>query len=50
MTSLDFLSETPEPSGIVCLQKPFRPADLMRAIEAARRSRRHVSDTVAAAG
>jgi len=36
MTSLDFLSETPELSDVVCLQKPFRPADLMRAIEAGR--------------
>jgi len=36
MTALDFLSETPEFSDVVCLQKPFRPPDLMRAIEAAR--------------
>jgi DNA-binding NtrC family response regulator len=49
MTSLDFLSETPELSDVVCLQKPFRPADLMRAIEAARESRRHAADAVAAA-
>jgi DNA-binding NtrC family response regulator len=35
MTALDFLSETPELSDVVCLQKPFRPPDLMRAIEAA---------------
>ena len=40
MTALDFLSETPELSDVVCLQKPFRPPDLMRAIEAARGSRR----------
>ena len=38
MTALDFLSETPELSDVVCLQKPFRPTDLMRAIEAARGS------------
>ena len=44
MTSLDFLSD------VVCLQKPFRPADLMRAIEAARGSPRQATDTVAAAG
>ena len=31
MTALDFLSGTPD---VVCLQKPFRPPDLMRAIEA----------------
>ena len=36
MTVLGFLSETPELSGVVCLHKPFRPPDLMRAIEAAR--------------
>jgi DNA-binding response OmpR family regulator len=50
MTSLNFLSETPELSDVVCLQKPFRPADLMRAIEAARGTREHATDTVAAAG
>ncbi|KRR04676.1 hypothetical protein CQ12_28525 [Bradyrhizobium jicamae] len=33
MTALDFLSGTPELSDIVCLQKPFRPPDLIRAIE-----------------
>lgn len=33
MTALDFLSGTPELSDVVCLQKPFRPPDLMRAIE-----------------
>jgi DNA-binding NtrC family response regulator len=36
--ALEFLSERPELSDVVCLQKPFRPADLMRAIEAARGS------------
>ncbi|MDI1265221.1 MAG: response regulator [bacterium] len=36
ITALDFLSGTPELAEVVCLQKPFRPADLMRAIEAAR--------------
>ena len=44
MTSLDFLSD------VVRLQKPFRPADLMRAIEAARGSRRQATDIVGAAG
>ena len=48
MTALDFLSETPELSDVVCLQKPFRPPDLMRAIEAARGSRRQ-ADAVAVA-
>lgn len=35
MTALDFVSASPELSDVVCLQKPFRPNDLMRAIEAA---------------
>jgi DNA-binding response OmpR family regulator len=34
MTALDFLSESPELSNVACLQKPFRPIELMRAIEA----------------
>ena len=49
MTALDFLSETPALSDVVCLQKPFRPQDLMRAIEAARGSRRQPAAAVAAA-
>src|SRR5258705_9068404 len=49
MTALDFLSETPELSDVVCLQKPFRPPDLMRAIEAAQGSRRPSADAVTAA-
>jgi DNA-binding response OmpR family regulator len=49
MTALDFLSETPELSDVVCLQKPFRPQDLMRAIEAARGSRRQPANAVAVA-
>jgi DNA-binding NtrC family response regulator len=44
ITSLDFLSGTPELSNVICVQKPFRPADLMRAIEAARGWRRHAAD------
>lgn len=36
MTALDFLSGAPGLSDVVCLQKPFRPNDLMRAIETAR--------------
>jgi DNA-binding response OmpR family regulator len=35
MTALDFVVDVPELSGVICLQKPFRPADLARAIEAA---------------
>lgn len=49
MTALDFLSETPGLSDVVCLQKPFRPSDLMRAIEAARGSGAQPADAVAAA-
>jgi DNA-binding response OmpR family regulator len=35
MTTLDFVVEGPEFFNVICLQKPFRPADLLRAIEAA---------------
>jgi DNA-binding response OmpR family regulator len=35
MTTLDFVVEGPELFNVICLQKPFRPADLLRAIEAA---------------
>jgi DNA-binding response OmpR family regulator len=35
MTTLDFLSASPELSNVVCLQKPFRPNELVGAIEAA---------------
>jgi DNA-binding NtrC family response regulator len=40
MTTLDFVTETPELADVVCLQKPFRPNDLVRAIETARESAR----------
>jgi len=36
MTALDFLSKSPGLANVVCLQKPFRPNDLIRAIDAAR--------------
>jgi DNA-binding NtrC family response regulator len=35
MTTLDFIAQSPDLSDVLCLQKPFRPNDLMRAIEAA---------------
>jgi DNA-binding response OmpR family regulator len=35
VTALDFLSASPELSNVVCLQKPFRPTELLRAIQAA---------------
>ncbi|SDN23141.1 response regulator [Afipia sp. GAS231] len=38
MTALDFLSESSSLSDVICLQKPFRPHDLMRAVDAARGS------------
>jgi len=38
MTALDFLTKCPGLSDVVCLQKPFRPPDLIAAIEAARGS------------
>ena len=34
MTTLDFVTESPELSDVVCLQKPFRPNDLLGAINA----------------
>lgn len=38
MATLDFVSQRPELANIVCLQKPFRPNDLMVAIEVARQA------------
>jgi DNA-binding NtrC family response regulator len=35
MTTLDFIAQLPDLSDVVCLQKPFRPNDLTRAIETA---------------
>jgi len=36
MTTLGFVTESPELSDVVCLQKPFRPNELMAAIERVR--------------
>jgi DNA-binding response OmpR family regulator len=36
ITMLDFVSASPGLSDVICLQKPFRPNELVRAIEAAR--------------
>ena len=47
MTALDFLTKSPEMSDVVCLQKPFRPPELVAAIEAARGSVRHSTGVVA---
>jgi DNA-binding NtrC family response regulator len=49
MTALDFLPEMPELSDVVCLQKPFRPPDLTRAVEAAQGSLQPSAAAVAAA-
>lgn len=35
LTALDFLAASPELSNVACLQKPFRPTELLRAIELA---------------
>jgi DNA-binding NtrC family response regulator len=40
MTTLDFVSSSPEFSDVVCLQKPFRANDLVRAIEVSHASSR----------
>jgi len=39
MTMLDFVNETSELANVVCLQKPFRPAELALAVEVATRPR-----------
>lgn len=36
MTALDIVADMPGLSNVVCLRKPFRPNELMAAIEAAR--------------
>ena len=36
MTTLDFVTGSPELSDVVCLQKPFRPNELIAAIDTAR--------------
>jgi DNA-binding response OmpR family regulator len=38
MAALDFVSQWPELADVVCLQKPFRPNELMGAIAAARKA------------
>ncbi|MBW7974637.1 response regulator [Bradyrhizobium sp. BR 10289] len=35
MTALDFVSEAPDLADVVCLQKPFRPNDLLQALRKA---------------
>jgi DNA-binding response OmpR family regulator len=38
MTTLDFVAASPDLVNVICLQKPFRPNELVRAIEAAQGS------------
>src|SRR3981081_1348883 len=38
MTTLDFVAASPGLANVICLQKPFRPNELVRAIEAAQGS------------
>ncbi|MDO9299602.1 response regulator [Bradyrhizobium sp.] len=46
MTALDYVSASPELSDVVCLQKPFRPNQLVRAVEAAyQRSARYIAES-----
>jgi DNA-binding NtrC family response regulator len=40
MATLDAVAKSSELSGVVCLQKPFRPIELIRAIETARAATR----------
>ena|SRR6478752_2852267 len=35
MTTMDFMGEAPGLGGVVCLQKPFRPNDLLQALRRA---------------
>jgi DNA-binding response OmpR family regulator len=39
VTALDFVAESPELSDVICLRKPFRPAELVRVTEVAIASR-----------
>jgi hypothetical protein len=50
MTALDFVVDVLGLSSVVCLQKPFRPADLIGAIEAATASRLQDAGAVGVAG
>jgi len=37
MTALEFVNASSDAGNVICLQKPFRPAELLRAIAAARK-------------
>jgi hypothetical protein len=34
-TALEYFPNLPDLSGVVCLQKPFRPLDLLKAVQSA---------------
>lgn len=36
MTPLDFVKQSPDLANVACLQKPFRPTDLLKALNTAR--------------
>lgn len=38
MTALDFIGQAPGLDGVVCLQKPFRPNDLLQALRKAQQA------------
>lgn len=38
MTALDFMGQSPDLENVVCLQKPFRPNDLLQALKSAQSS------------
>ncbi len=40
MTALDFIGEAPGLADVVCLQKPFRPNDLLQALQKAQQAAR----------
>jgi DNA-binding response OmpR family regulator len=35
MTALDFMAQSPDLANVVCLQKPFRPNELLQAVKLA---------------
>ncbi|WGD55717.1 response regulator [Bradyrhizobium sp. CB1650] len=40
MTALDFMEQSPHLASVVCLQKPFRPNDLLQALRTAQAAAR----------
>ncbi|MDE2376839.1 response regulator [Bradyrhizobium sp.] len=49
MTALDFMEQSSELGNVACLQKPFRPNDLLQALEAAQSAGEPASGRPAAA-